>query len=165
MKTIPLTQGKCAIVDDGDFEFLNRRKWHAIKTVRKCRTTFYARCWVSKKGKQSRHVLMHLMLCPDYRIVDHKNGDGLDNQRSNLRRGTHGGNQHNMHKYVGCGSRFKGVSWHKQNSYWRAQICVNSQRMYLGVFYSEVSAAIAYDRAAEKYFGEFALTNKALNLL
>lgn len=91
--------------------------------------------------------------------TDHKNGNPLDNRRSNLRNVTHSQNGMNGRKHCDTVSRFKGVIWHPGRKRWRAKIRANGKRKYLGHFVSPIEAAKAYDLAAKKFFGEFARLN------
>ena len=95
----------------------------------------------------------------DKRQGDHRNHNGLDNRRDNLRICTHAQNQHNQNPQLNCSSMYKGVYWNKHNFRWQAQIKVNGQNKHLGVFISEIDAARAYDKAAREYFREYARTN------
>jgi hypothetical protein len=97
-------------------------------------------------------------------VVDHRNGDGLDNRRSNLRFSTRAGNARNRRHHRSwrgreCASRFKGITWDKEARKWCAAIYVDGKRKNLGRFHSEMEAAKAYDRAALAEFGEFARLN------
>ena len=95
-------------------------------------------------------------------LCDHRNHDGLDNRRQNLRPCNDSQNAGNKRKHLGASSQLKGVDWHKSSRKWRAQIRINGRSKHLGCFTSETAAAAAYDRAALIHFGEFALTNGML---
>lgn len=158
MKRIPLTKGKFAIVDNNDFEWLNQWKWCTIKGG----NNWYAirQNWYDNKS----HLLrMHrvIMNAQKGQEIDHRNGDGLDNQRGNLRFCSHQQNQMNykIQKYIHFSSKFKGVYWAKNISKWRVQITMNNKNTYLGRFDSEIEAAKVYDAAARELFDEFARTN------
>ena len=90
--------------------------------------------------------------------VDHKNCNGLDNQKQNLRFATKSQNGMNQKIRMGT-SKYKGVSWHKNRNKWAVWICNNGKRQYLGYFTNEVDAAQAYDRKAKELFGEYARLN------
>ena len=153
-RMIPLTQGKHAIVDDDDFEWLNQWKWYALKTA----NTYYA-----ARKVRGRTVLMHRVVLGldirDKRHGEHKNGAGLDNRRTNLRIATPAQNQANQRLQKKSRSGYKGVKWVRRDKRWMARIKVSGKTMYLGYFKNPVDAAKAYDEAARKHFGEFANTN------
>jgi hypothetical protein len=152
MKLIPLTQGKCACVDDADYGWLSQLKWHAYKS----RNIWYAKHSTYENGKIST-IQMHQLLCPYAPVVDHINRNGLFNSRSNLRAATHSQNLGNRAKNLGkTTSRYKGVSWSKKRRRWDVYIGANGR---VGSFLSEIEAALAYDCAAEKKYGEFARFN------
>lgn len=92
--------------------------------------------------------------------VDHRYGDKLDNRARHLRFATRSQNGGNAKPQTGRSSAYKGVYWEKSHRKWHAMIGVNSKRISLGRFNSEADAANAYNKAALKYFGEFARVNE-----
>lgn len=157
MKTIPLTQGRVALVDDEDFEMLSHWKWYFsggyARSDNGCRRS---------RGRGRRHVGMHhlLMLAGPGEQIDHRNGNGLDNQRGNLRLCSPQQNQANARIRVDNTSGFKGVRWNRSRpSKWRAVIRRNGAPCHLGYFTDPIDAARAYDTAARELFGEFARVN------
>jgi hypothetical protein len=92
-------------------------------------------------------------------FVDHKNGNGLDNRRSNLRQCTIAENNRNVVKRIAGTSKYRGVSWHKSEGKWQAQIKHNNKRHHLGNFINEIDAAIAYNNAATELHKDFASLN------
>lgn len=164
MKTIPLNQGKVALVDDSEFEQLSRFRWFVVKSRSKHHVRWYAKRNPTIANHNRIVVLMHrqiLGLEPGT-YCDHRNHNGLDNRRENLRPATRAQNNGNQRKAPGTSSRYKGVSWNKNASKWIANIKINGRSKYLGYFTTEQAAAAAYDRAALIHFGEFALTNGML---
>lgn len=151
-KLIPLTQGKFAIVDAEDYEELSKYKW----CVSKYRRTYYA-----VRGSGGRHVKMHRMLlnAPAGLMVDHRDLNGLNNRKSNLRLCTNKENVRNSRPSLGKTSRYKGVYRDKREKKFIARIEVDGKRYCLGYFDDEIEAAIAYDIKAMLFFGEFAYLN------
>lgn len=155
MKTIPLTQGKVAIVDDADYDMLIVRKWCAHRVRSKNTEQWYA---VSGGGKAQVSMHRVLMNAPKGAQIDHANGNGLDNRRCNLRISTHAENQENRRSFRGS-SRFKGVHWSRTRRKWYAMIGWKGKIHHLGSFPEEEEAAIAYDVAAQVLHGPFARCN------
>ena len=155
MKKIPLTRGYYALVDDTDFPVLSQFKWQVKISKSGCA---YARRGVTK-GARVISEYMHHYIMGKVR-VDHRDGDGLNNLRRNLRPATH---QQNLSAFrrppEGKTSRYRGVRWHKASKAWNARIKVNQKTLHLGCFSNEEEAARAYDRAAIAHFGEFASLN------
>lgn len=159
MKEIPLTRGKVALVDDADFEALAKYKWQAKRDKKTWYVYRRARKSDGEKGLMSMH--RQIMVAGPGREVDHKDGDGLNNQRDNLRLCSHAQNMCNhQHKTDGCSSLYKGVCWRKDVARWVAKIRVSRRLIHLGLFDSQEDAAQAYNQAAKQYFGEFAALNE-----
>jgi len=153
MKEIKLTQGQIALVDDEDFERLNQFKWFANKNGR----TYYARRTPNINGKKIS-ILMHQLIINSSEI-DHLNGNGVDNQRSNLRSCTHKENSRNKRKNKNAYSIYKGVSFMKSNKKWGSRIKCDYKSIHLGFFILEIDAAKAYNNKAIELFGKFANLN------
>ena len=111
------------------------------------------------KGEE---ILLHRLLkkCRQEKVVDHINGNGLDNRMSNLRICSQAENMMNKNKYKNNKSGYKGVWFHKNKKRWEVQIRVGGRKIYLGVVKSPKTGAMIYNSAAKKYFGEFAKLNK-----
>ncbi len=161
MKTVPLggsqAAGRVALIDAADAALLAGYSWYAELH----RHTYYARAHVPGSGRYGRSVYMHHLLAGPG--TDHRNRDGLDNQRSNLRPATVSQNNANARKHSCNGggapsSVFKGVA-DSGYSGWRAYIWRDSAQRYLGTFATEEDAARAYDAAAVAQWGEYALLN------
>ena len=98
---------------------------------------------------------------PGYLFVDHINHNGLDNRKANLRPATRSQNSFNRLIIIrkDLSSKYKGVTWGKYKKMWQARIGIYGKRKHIGFFKDEVQAAMAYDKAAKKYHGEFASLN------
>lgn len=157
---IPLGHGKYASVDLIDADRVLAHRWYAVRPNPKSDIE-YAQTTVYVDGKK-RSVYMHhtvLMPVPGKR-VDHRDGNGLNNRRNNLRHSSQQQNQHNRNARRDGSSRFKGVYFHKAAGKWAASIKTpDGLRKHLGLFGDEVEAARVYDLAAAEYFGAYARLN------
>ncbi|MGA2915999.1 MAG: AP2 domain-containing protein [Sedimentisphaerales bacterium] len=153
-RKIKLTKGKFAKVDPEDYHKLAQYDWHLEES--KNRKNCYA-----VQYEDSRYVKMHrvIMNAPAGKIVDHINGDGLDNTKRNLRIATYAQNSYNKRLKKKGTSKYKGVYFYKQTNKWASHINYNNKRLHLGYFDNEQDAARAYDNAAKIYHGDFAVLN------
>lgn len=156
-KEIPLSQGKVALVDDADFEWLSQWKWQYDKNGYVVRSEY----WYDDAGKRhSRKVMMHrfILNAPKGIQVDHRFHNRLDNRRSEIRLVTPLQNHVNSRPVRNSSSQYKGVSRYPKGG-WRASIMVNKRRRHLGIFANETDAALAYNAAASEAWGEYAWLN------
>lgn len=153
MKTIELTQGQVALVNDEDYADLTKYKWH----VHKYKKLWYAQRNLKKvNGYSSLGMHRVIMNCPEDMVVDHINHNGLDNRKENLRVCFRIQNRWNTTFSAGV-SKYKGVRF-LQNR-WHAQIGANRKKIHIGYYDTEELAALAYNEAAIKYHKEFAALN------
>lgn len=153
MKTIPLSQGQQALVDDEDYAELSQFKW----TAQRSRYSFYAARYEGKK-----YVYMHrAIMQPGPGLeIDHKDGNKLNNLRSNLRIATRAQNMRGfLRNRVTKTSRYRGVHFYHRDNKWHARITFESKSLHLGYFELEFAAALAYDRKCRELFGNFASPN------
>lgn len=154
MIEIPLTQGMFAQIDDEDYEKVSKYKW----TYCSAGYAFYS----EHSSAPNRLVLMlhrYIIDAPNGFEVDHIDRNGLNNQKSNLRLATRAQNLANRGKLgKNKSSKYKGVCRHKNK--WQASIKTSGEQIYLGRYETEEAAAMAYNYAAQKYFGEYAFLNK-----
>lgn len=157
MKEIKLSNGMVAIVDNKDYEKVRDFHWYAHRGY----TTHYAYCDKMEDGVKKK-IIMHRLLTGVQRglVVDHINRNGLDNRRGNLRC-CRGGLNVAAGIFPKPRSGYRGVAKGKKDRGWRARIDVEGKVILLGAFNTAKKAAEAYDRAAIKYFGEFARPNFA----
>lgn len=151
---IKLTQGYVTVIDDIDSDLADF-KWYALKA----KTNFYAARRIKENTILLHRVILNRMIereLIDGEQCDHINCNELDNRRVNLRVCNHAENNRNKSITISNTSGYKGVSWSKKTNKWRADIMVNSQHIYLGLFDDPKEAYAAYCEAALKYFGEFA---------
>jgi hypothetical protein len=154
-KSITLTRGKFALVDDEDFEWLNQHKWH-------CSSSGYAiRKEYGGRKDRKKNIFMHrlLMSTPEGQEVDHINMNRLDNRKENLRNCTRADNIRNGRVQRNNNSGYIGVSRYNQGRGWQASISVDGTSIYLGHSVNITEMAKKYDEAAKKYHGEFASLN------
>jgi hypothetical protein len=144
MDEILLTQGKIARVDSWKFDELNRFSWQAIKMGK----LWYASTTLKLLSGESYPCTMHWAVLkfkpPKGMVIDHIDGDGLNNQEYNLRLVTARQNNQNRHEKVT--SKYPGVSWHKLTNKWIAHISINGKVYHLGSFTSEEEAFEKYKR-------------------
>lgn len=142
-KEIPLTQGKVALVDVEDYDYLMQWKWQADKHKN---GRFYA-----KRRMQKKNIYMHrgILNTPKGIDTDHVNKDGLDNRRSNLRICSRSQNMMNRGKTNNNISGYKGIHWDKERKKWGVEITINYEKKHL----------LIYNNAAKQYHKEFARLN------
>jgi len=160
MRKNELSKKKCAIVDDEDFDNLNKFKWS-------CGCRGYAVRGINggyKNGKRVKKMIwMHreIMRTPDNMQTDLKNGDKLDNRKENLRVVTASQNTRNSTIPSHNTSGFKGVSEDKRSlkNKWQSYITVDNKKVHIGYFGTKEEAAKAYNNEAKRIFGEYAKLN------
>lgn len=154
MKQIPLTQNQVTLVSDKDFMYLSQWKWHT------CQGKYAVRNRKISDGPGPSAIRMHRVIAQRMGLnlgedIDHRDGDGLNNQRHNLRAASKTGNGQNRGPNSNNLLGVKGVYRHTNGKY-RAQIAAQGRRIHLGYFTTLDQATNAYKQAAKKYFGEYA---------
>ncbi len=153
-RSVQLSQGQIAWVDEEDYDRVVRHDWYALRNRS---GGFYACRNVVVDGKRTTEYMHRFILeASEGMLVDHKKHDTLNNTRENLRIATSKQNAQNRKLEVG---RLKGVSWHKPRRAWRASIMVDDRAIHLGLYQDEEHAARVYDQNARKLYGEFASLN------
>lgn len=163
MKQIPLTKGMFALVDDEDFDHLVQWKWHVQLGPSGPRPRRLVKTGLARPRQKPLLMYRVLLGLSGREVVDHVDGNPLNNQRVNLRIATNGQNLANAKLHANNTSGFKGVGWH--HNAWKATIRVHGKQQSLGRFNEKLSAARAYDEAAIRLFGEFAKTNHLMGLI
>lgn len=165
---IPLTKGMITWISPEDADIAGWG-WYAKQAGSKKYPAYYAMYSSSMGGIKTEYYLQDLVWSrafdadvPNGFLVDHVNGDKLDNRRTNLRLATKSQNEQNKRKRrSNTTSRYKGVvKMTNRKKCWRATLTMEGYNLHLGTFYTEEEAAIAYNEAAYKHFGEFALLNE-----
>lgn len=149
VRRLALDNGQSVLVDEADFEWLNRYKW-----------TLNGSGYAARREK-GKVILMHreIMRPPKGKVVDHRDGCRLNNTRANLRNCRPTENVRNQAKHAGCSSQHKGVYFYKNSGKWCARTTFLGIRVWLGCFDDEAEAARVYDRKVVELFGEFARLN------
>lgn len=152
MSIINITQGKVAIVDAEDFEQINQWRWFANRKGK----LWYVGRWVTIEGKKYQ-VYMHRFItnAPKGKVVDHINGNGLDNRRSNLRICTHRENLRNRGATSKNEYGNKCIYWDKSRNQWSVRVNVGGKLAYLGRFKDLAKAILVRDNFLKEFHGEF----------
>lgn len=150
---LALSRGKSTIVDTQDLPLLVGYSWYAHLCNRSGR--WYAAASIRCRSGNGILFMHRLILDYPSNLIDHRDGDGLNNCRSNLREATRAQNGQNRGPQRNNSSGYKGVSWYKRRQLWQAQITASGVRKHLGFFSDIEEAAAAYAVAAKSLHGEF----------
>lgn len=154
MKKVLLTRGRYASVDEEDYRLVSHYNWYLkiYKNREYAETTTGGR-------KNRKHIKMHQLILSE-KGIDHINGNGLDNRRSNLRKVTQQQNLFNAGLRKDNKSGYRGVNWHASAQKWRSYISLNGKQNHLGLFKNLESAIEARKKAAYFFYGEFAMEHR-----
>jgi len=155
--TIPLTQGKETIIDAEDWPRVATKRWYTGRYA----GGYYAVAKVQLADGRRQTLGLHRFLldAAPGTIVDHIDGDPLNNTRANLRFATPGQNRANSRVKYNTRSGYKGAYWSARHKQWEAQIRCDGKCRFLGYFRTVEGAARAYDAAARELFGQYAHLN------
>lgn len=151
LEQIKLTNNKVALIDSEDYKLVSKYKWYCSNNCGKL--------YAVNKNKKVLYMHRLIISAPKGYEVDHINGDGLDNRKSNLRLCSSSQNKYNQKISTINTSGFKGVTWNKNRNKWQSQIGCGKKYKYLGLFKDKHAAAKAYNEEASKLFGKFARVN------
>jgi hypothetical protein len=145
---LPVGRDLVALADIDDAERLLQYRWRAIRI---------RRTWYAVRADSDALIYMHRLIlnAPDGMIVDHRDGNGLNNSRANLRVVTHRENNINAAKRAGCSSHHRGVDYHRSTRAWRARVWCGGRETLVGFFATEEEAVAARERAAREVYGEY----------
>lgn len=149
-----IISNKTVLIDANDYNVFREYSWHAST----CKKSTYV---LSNHSKPALRLHRLLMNCPEGMVVDHINGNGLDNRRKNLRICTVAENNRNKkpERLETNTSKYKGVYWRPERKKWIARLWHNNKKIQFGSFVKEIDAALAYNAGAKRVFGEFAWLN------
>lgn len=161
VKEIPLTQGKFAIVDEDDYEWLSQYKWYAYKDKKS--KTYYARrnIWTGKKKQTAIQMHRMVMGCSpkDGKTVDHINFDGLDNRKVNLQAVPRQINIHRRLRQKNNHTGYIGIQWKKKKKWWEAWVTLDKKKTYCGHSKDPREAAGKRDKVVAEYYEKNAILN------
>jgi hypothetical protein len=154
---IPLSDGNFVTIDADDYSLVSQFAWRPLH----CKNMTYAVAWPRGQRKTRKVVLLHRLLlnAQPGEEVDHRDGDGLNCTRQNMRLATRGQNCRNQRRSTLNTSGYKGVHWDKARQRWSASIKHDGRSIHLGRFTDKEAAARAYDAKARELGGEFARLN------
>lgn len=152
--------GRVALIDDADLDLVSPYSWRVYERRYPTGRTDGPYAWTTlQRDGKKKWTSLHTLIT-GWPLIDHINHDGLDCRRSNLRPASVTQNQMNRRPNLGAHSPYKGVTWDRCNRTWVARIKVNGKSKFLGLFVTELEAAVAYNAAAAEFFGEFACLNQ-----
>lgn len=159
--SLPLTNGGAVIVDSADLPIVGRYKWYGIESNGTTYAQANIKVPVGRTGYKWTTLKLHRVLFPESEVVDHIDGNGLNDSRSNLRPASRGENSRNR-KHFSKRTPYKGVSWKADVGKWCARINAQGRVIHLGYFGDAAEAARAYNRASLKMHGKFSRINRTV---